>query len=393
MNVFLALWLVGQATSVLLIWHFVWRLGRPAGGSATPPVAIVIAVKGHDIEFDGFLAGVFAQDYPTYRVIFAVESADDEAVPAIERYRSANPDRVTLVIASAADNESQKITNVRAALPELTSKDEMLVFADADIWPEPDWLRRLVGPLVRGEAEAVTAYPWVVPHDRRFSTLLLASISAGIATVPRARMWDAAWGGVMAISHARFTALGVGDAWRGAISEDLQLTNAVQRGGGTVLAPRELLMRTPLATTGFVQIVAQARRWYMLVRVHVPVAYGIATVVTTFTAAGWLLALIALVAGPAGGATPLFAAFGLAVLRTLARAAIVARLWGQPGLAENRWFLLWDWLVTPFVALASAALAWSSLLMRRTTWAGTTYEVWGPQDVRIIARPGGPTES
>jgi cellulose synthase/poly-beta-1,6-N-acetylglucosamine synthase-like glycosyltransferase len=130
-------------------------------------------------------------------------------------------------------------------LPRPTPEDEILVFADADIWPEPDWLQRVVEPILRGEADAVSAYPWLVPHDRRFSTLLLTSISAGVATVPRAPMWDSAWGGVMGISHARFRELGIGEAWRGAISEDLQVTKRVQEGKGGVFAPRDLLLRTP----------------------------------------------------------------------------------------------------------------------------------------------------
>ena len=328
MTVFLTLWLVGQVIAVLLVWHFVWQIGRPVGGGTTPPVAIVVAVKGHDIEFDGFLEGIFAQDYPAYRVIFGVETADDEAVPAIERYRAAYPGRVTLVVAGIADNESQKITNVRAALPELKASDEILVFADADIWPHPDWLRRVAGPLMRGEADAISAYPWLVAFDHRFSTLLLMSISAGVATVPRHPMWDSAWGGVMGITHARFNELGIGEAWRGAISEDLQLTNRVQRGKG-VLAPRELLMRTPIMTNGLAHIADQARRWYMLVRVHAPFSYALALVVTTFNAAGWLLAIYAALTGSMGGAKTLLAAIGLAILRTGARAALVARLWGK----------------------------------------------------------------
>jgi len=392
MTLFLALWLVGQLIAVVLIWHFVWSVGRPAGSGATPPVAIVVAVKGHDIEFDGFLAGVFAQDYPAFRIIFGVETADDEAVPAIERYRAAYPGRVTLVAAGRADNESQKITNVRAALPELTPADEVLVFADADIWPQRDWLRRVVGPLMRGEADAVSAYPWLIAYDHRFSTLLLMCISAGVATAPRHPSWDSAWGGVMGITHARFDELGIAEAWRGAMSEDLQLTRRVQKGKG-VLAPRELLMRTPIVTNGMAHIVDQARRWYMLVRVHAPLTYGIAVVVTTFNAVGWLVAAYAALAGAPTGITVFFVAIALAILRTVARAALVARLWGRSGLAENRWFLLFDWAMTPVATIASAILAWSSLRMRRTTWAGTTYEVRGPQHIRIIARSGGPTET
>ena len=311
-------------------------------------------------------------------------------MPAIEKYRAAYPGRVTLIVAGLADNESQKIANIRAALPHLTPADEILVFADADIWPEQDWLKRVVGPIVRGEAGAVSAYPWLIPHDRRFSTLLLMAISAGIATAPRAAMWDSAWGGVMGISHARFRELGIGEAWRGAMSEDLQLTHLVQGGKGGVLAPRELLMRTPIVTNGLAHIADQARRWYMLIRIHAPLTYAIAVTVTTFNAVGWLLAAYAALAG---AATVFFVAMGLAILRTAARTALVARLWGERGLRENRWFLGFDWLVIPLAAIFSAALAWSALCKRRMTWGGITYEVLGPQDVRIIARSGGPTET
>ena len=53
--------------------------------------AVVVAAKGHDYEFDEFLVRLFQQDYPAFRVIFAVESADDAAVPAIEKYRAIAP--------------------------------------------------------------------------------------------------------------------------------------------------------------------------------------------------------------------------------------------------------------------------------------------------------------
>jgi cellulose synthase/poly-beta-1,6-N-acetylglucosamine synthase-like glycosyltransferase len=299
------------------------------------------------------------------------------------------PDRVTLVIAGLTDNESQKITNVRAALPELRQEDEILVFPDADIWPEPDWLRRVVEPIMRGEADAVTAYPWLVLKDRHFSTLLIATISAGVATVPRAPMWDAAWGGMMAMKHTRFDELQIGEAWRGAMCEDLQLTKVVRQAGGSVFAPRELLLRTRVGTTGFAEITHQARRWYMLIRIHMPVTYALATAVPSLNAAGWLLVIFAALTGATGAAVMLLAAMGFAVLRTAARAAIVARLWGKPGLAENFWFLLFDPLLTPVAAITSAGLAWSTLFMRRTTWSGVTYEIRGPHDIKVLSRRPG----
>jgi hypothetical protein len=47
-------------------------------------------------------------------------------------------------------------------------------------------------------------------------------------------------------------------------------------------------------------------------------------------------------------------------------------------------------LSNPFIAplshLAGALCAWSALFMRRTTWAGTTYEVSGRHSVRVVSR-------
>ena len=59
---------------------------------------------------------------------------------------------------------------------------------------------------------------------------------------------------------------------------------------------------------------------------------------------------------------------------------------GAVGVAENMPYLRVDWLISPLSTLVSALCGWSALFMRRTTWAGITYELRGPQDVRILAR-------
>ena len=73
MTAFLWIWLATQAVGVGLVWLFTVALGRPARRAGTPRVAVVVAVKGHDEEFDEFLVRLFEQDYPAFRVIFAVE--------------------------------------------------------------------------------------------------------------------------------------------------------------------------------------------------------------------------------------------------------------------------------------------------------------------------------
>jgi len=181
-------------------------------------------------------------------------------------------------------------------------------------------------------------------------------------------------------------ALGILDAWRGAISDDLQLSSVVRHSKGSIAMPRDLLLCTPVVTRGSGDVVRQARRWYMLIRIYAPMLYGLATFSATVIAAGWVAAAVCAVIGRIDGAVTLLLGIALACLRTGARAALVARIWGKAGLADNRRAFIAGPLVTPLAAIAHAVLAWSSLKMRVTTWAGITYEVRGPQQMTVRSR-------
>jgi ceramide glucosyltransferase len=386
MTTFLVLWLCGQAAGVALVWMFAIGLGQRVTTDIAPPVAVIVAVKGHGDTFDEFLVRLFEQDYPRFRAIFAIESADDPAMAILDKCRALAPDRVTLVLAGEAIGEGQKTANLLAAVSHLRHDDEILVFADADILPEHDWLSRLVEPLVRRSADIVTGFPWPVVKDGQFASLMLASIAAMAATLPRLPFFNGAWGGSTAIRHEDFRALDMNRQWRGALSDDLQLTNVAVRAGLRIVAPADVLLRTPVAGAGFVAAIARTRRWYMLARLHIPVVHGVALALMTFAALGWVMVLLGALMWRADALIVLLLALGLAGLRTLVRRRIVARLWGRDGLARNRLLLLADWAVAPFAIVMSAACGWSAISMKRTTWAGITYEVRGPRNVEVLTR-------
>ena len=223
MTAFLLLWLSTQAVSALLVWVFTVGLGHAVRLKRTPRLAVIVAVKGHHDEFDHFLEHLFAQDYPYFRVIFSVEAADDPAVAPIETWSARLPNRVALVVAGLAHDEGQKIANLRAALAHLTPADEIVVFADADIRPSRDWLKRLIAPLLEGKADVVSGFAWLVVDDRSFSSFVMASMAATMVTVPRLPIFNAVWGGSVAMLRERCEALDLGQAWRGSLCDDLHL--------------------------------------------------------------------------------------------------------------------------------------------------------------------------
>jgi ceramide glucosyltransferase len=386
MTAFLLLWLAAQAVSVIAVFGFCVGLGRPASRAREPAVAVVVAVKGRSIQFDPFAESLFDQDYPNYRVIFAVESQDDPAVAGIAEWQQRLGDRVTLVVAGLAVDEGQKTTNLRAAVSHLEPRDEVLVFTDADIVLDRGWIRYLIAPLLAGKADITSGFTWVVVGDLRPSTFLLASMSSGLSTFPRLPFLNAIWGGSTAMLRQTFDALDVARAWRGTLSDDLHLTAIAQRARCRIAAPREVLPRTIGRTAGFAAVVDQARRWYMLVRVYVPATYVQMLAGTTFLAAGWLAVFAGAAMAQPVALAVLAAAFMCALMRDFGRGILVARLWGRAGLAENLVFLLVNPLITPFAAICNAGFAWSALRARRTTWAGITYELRAPHKVRVLSR-------
>ena len=227
--------------------HQSWTISELA---ATPRAVIVVAVKGHDPEFDECLRRLFAQDYPAYESSSRLKSENDPAVTAIEPYRRASPDRVTLVVAGLSRHEGQKTTNLLAAVARLAADDEILVFADADIWPESDWLRRLIAPLADGSAEIVTGFSWMIVKDGKLSSLVLTAMAASVATIPRLPMLNGVWGGSAAMRQRYFHDLDMTRHWRGTLSDDLQLTNIAQTAGARIAVPREILLRTAIYTKG-----------------------------------------------------------------------------------------------------------------------------------------------
>lgn len=129
MSGFLLAWLATQAIAVLLVRMFAVGVGRrPPQLTATPRIAVIVAVKGHHAEFDHFLDHLFAQDYPSFHVIFTVDASDDPAVLPIEALSRKFPGGASVAVAELAQGEGQKIANLRAAIPQVTADDEIVVF-------------------------------------------------------------------------------------------------------------------------------------------------------------------------------------------------------------------------------------------------------------------------
>jgi ceramide glucosyltransferase len=199
-----------------------------------PAVAVILPIKGLDAETEENVHALLAQDYPAYRLLFAVESADDPVVALLKglaQEAASNPatPSIEIITAGIAMQRGQKIHNQLAAVAETSPEDEVLVFMDADAHPSPRWLRALVKPLVQEpEVGATTGFRYYIPEKPNLPNAILSVINAAVAALLGPGWRNIAWGGSMAVRRADFFSFGIDAAWQHALSDDYVLSWCVK---------------------------------------------------------------------------------------------------------------------------------------------------------------------
>ena len=133
----------------------------------TPFVTVFMPLRGIDDGLRKNVAAIFAQDYPTFEVIFVVDRADDPALSLVDDARRSFAGVVgpvmQFVIAGSAVDQGQKVHNLIFAVNHAHPKSEIFAFVDSDARPQSAWLRSLVAPLRDESIGATTGYRWFVP--------------------------------------------------------------------------------------------------------------------------------------------------------------------------------------------------------------------------------------
>ncbi len=345
-----------------------------------PPATLIVPVKGLEEGLTENLRALAVQDYPDYELLIVVRGAEDPAVAAV---RPLLGDRARLVVAGEGDpHTGEKINNLLAAVAAARPASEVFAFADSDGRVEAGWLGALVSPLADRRAGAVTGYRWYFPESGRFWSLLRCVWNSTVGGNFGARAPYFAWGGAMAVRRDTFEAACVADFWRGAVSDDYRLTDAVRAAGLEVrFAPRAMV-----ATTGECsarEFFSWTLRQIIISRVYHPRLWWIGFLGHALYCCAMTVAAALAAAGDPGGVL-------LFLLATLP-GAWYGRLRRQaaelmfPGRAA--WFRRhgWacSWLTVP-ATWAWLAIFLASRRTRRIRWRGNTYELLGPSATRAV---------
>ena len=363
------------------------RAVRLALGAFLPSVAVILPVRGLDAGFDENVRALLSQVYPRYRILVVADDSADTALLRIQSIAREFPRVAVATILSDASPLRGKVNALRSALAHLRPEDEVVVFADSDIRPAPDWLRQLVQPLADSTVGVATGFRWYLPPRPTFWSLVRAewnAVSANVLFDPRRSF---AWGGSCAIRKDLLVPLRLEDRWHDVLSDDLILTQAVREAGLKIAYVPAALVPTfegadrATCTEWCFRQMTMATLYLPIVRRYATAAFAVFNGSILFGIACLALAVwnVAYLIPAAIFLAPLPVSIAKASLRRRAlfsAAPSVAAAWNVPA-----WRMAIAAIAVPWVMTAGL------LRTRRPTtirWRGHTYDVSDPHHVRLL---------
>ncbi len=358
--------LVGDRARAL---HAVRELEFRLSDQECPPATVIVPVKGFDEGLTANLAALAALDYPDYELIVVAKSAEDVPPGCV-------PSLAGLVIAGEGDpGTGQKINNLLAAVVAARPESRLLAFADSDGQVGRNWLRALASSLRDPGVGASTGYRWHIPTRPSVWPLMRSAWNAVIAGGFGPEGNSFVWGGAMAIRRETFEAARVASYWRGAVSDDFRLAEAVRDvklriafAPGAMVASRdhisgpeflEWIVRQMKITRAY-----RPKLWWLGLAAHV--IYCGAMVASATVAPGALAGQLA-----------------LGMVKGRNRAEVARRCFPADAdwFRRNGWVYTWAGLLVTWLWLYAFV---ASAFSRRIVWRGRQYELHNP------GKPGAP---
>ncbi len=356
-----------------------------------PMVAVIAPIKGVDANTQENIAALLNQDYPHYRVIFAVESADDPVCALISSVQANKPaKRIELVVSGAATSRGQKVHNQLAAVERTTSDDIFLAFMDADAHPAPNWLHALVSMLNSHHIGATTGYRFYVPSNAHPANAIICVLNAMVGTLLGPYRRTVAWGGSMAIRRRDFFGFGVHDAWQGALSDDYVLTWCVKKNAHTKIHFVPQCIVASQATFDWPKAWEFAVRQYRITRVCAGRLWltgliGAALYISALVSAP-IAAIVLAVMGSRWCIIPMVAflgLYGLSIFRGWKVLQAARRLLPDHTAAINQVGFWFTWGM-PAVHGVNAMFLIGAAFGRIITWRGIRYEMKSRTETTVL---------
>ncbi len=389
----------------------------------TPYASVIVPCRGIEEGLRRNLSALFQQDYPKYEIIFVFDDEKDRAFTAVEDLVESHMDKmradktgnspgkiidilsgsntplsqrsdvekpvtVKYVIAGRAEDEGQKVRNLREAVLETAARSEIFVFVDSDARPNKNWLRNLIAPLADETVGAATGYRWFISKSGGFSSQLRSVWNASIASALGANeKSNFCWGGATAIRRDTFEKLNIREKWRGTLSDDFVVATVLKQANLPIRFVPQALTAT-VEDCSFSELLEFTTRQMKITRVYAPnlwTASFAGSVLFSFTFLTGVL-LLFFVCGWQFWTTLAFllVIFALGMGKAYLRLSAVKLVLKSYEKELNQSFL-WQttlWTITPILFFYNDCAA---LLSRKIVWRGIEYELKSASETVIIS--------
>lgn len=240
-----------------------------------PPVSVLKPVRGVDFgTYENFVS-FCRQDYPDYEILFAVNDANDPAVPVIQRVIKEFPRlRIRLLVGAEHLGANRKVNKLVRLARE--AQNDVLVLTDGDVRVGPDFLRQIVAPLQDKRIGAVTSFYRAIAEEN-VGAKLEAVGAAGdfFAGVLMARWKEEirfALGASIATTKGWLEKIGGFESITDTLADDYELGLRIAKAGGEIVLSREPVWTLYPAQT-FRSFWHHQLRWARTVRLCRPASY------------------------------------------------------------------------------------------------------------------------
>jgi hypothetical protein len=354
----------------------------PPFGEPQAGITMVIPMTGADPSMSAALNSLARQNYPKYEMILVVGTENDQAM-ALATAIASEFRHARVVLAGEPKGCSRKNHGLLAGLAQADPAGNIYVFCDSTHVATGDFLSRLVGPIIRGEAVLTTGCRRGRPESNELGVLATAFCMQLVQLLLTFPSVVQPWGGATAIQREIFQRAGVADVWSHTVLDDMPLGLAVQRIGHPCRLVPDACLETPLRGIAPGVWLGWWYRQLHYIKFYIPVSWALTTVpaVSMTAPLAALLGVALWLAGVAGGGVAMACAACLGL--TLAVAVAFRSL--SPAKIP----------LLPWVGATVAGMAATGILYLRTwtsntiRWRGVAYKVGMDGRVRAIrARQG-----
>ena len=289
-----ALILMNIASALFAITYFYYL--NPHRGEVSANVTLIMALTGKSSNLKNLLHRLNAQTLQPTQLLIGIESKEDPAYQMVMQMKVFAAFPIKVAIAGPSEFTAQKCHNQLAAAS-LISKDSQhhIVLLDADIDPPNWWLAALIKPIENKVADLVSGYRWQQPNSYDLGSHLITFIDRSIAVLPKLTSASMIWGGSIAMRYKVFESVLQHKVLASTITDDLAIANHARKMNFKILMRRVLLAPSP-TPSGLLSGLRFGVRQYQIIKIHRPVIWTLALIVSIVSVVGWVALISAFIA-------------------------------------------------------------------------------------------------